>query len=84
MLALFFAYTSMFTLDMDEAPSVRLYDVHSHQGRKNDVIFCGTEAQQHVVFFHGDVQVSEIHSVWSNDLKLTMPFVRNSPPLFMQ
>lgn len=42
---------------MDEAPSVRLTSIPGEQGRKNDVIFCGTEAQQHVVFFHGDVQV---------------------------
>ena len=43
---------------MDEAPRVRLCDVYGHQGKKNDVVFCGTEAQQHVVYFHGDVQVS--------------------------
>jgi hypothetical protein len=48
----------MFTLEMDEAPCVKLSGVHGHPGRNNDVIFCGSEAQQHVVFFHGDVQVS--------------------------
>jgi hypothetical protein len=48
---------------MDEAPFVRLSAVHGHKGRTNDVIFCGTEAQQHVVFFHGDVQVSTCHSL---------------------
>jgi hypothetical protein len=49
----------MFTLEMDEAPCVKLSGVNGHPaGRNNDVIFCGSEAQQHVVFFHGDVQVS--------------------------
>ncbi len=52
---------------MDEAPCVRLSAVHGHPERTNDVLFCGTEAQQHVVFFHGDVQVSK----WSLTLVLT-------------
>ena len=53
---------------MDEAPCVRLSAVHGHPAeRTNDVLFCGTEAQQHVVFFHGDVQVSK----WSLTLVLT-------------
>ena len=43
---------------MDEAPNVRLSGVVGHEGRRNDVTFCGTEAEQHVVFFHGDVQVN--------------------------
>ena len=50
---------------MGEAPFVRLSAVAGHQGKTNDVIFCGTEAQQHVVFFHGDVQVGKCHSLIS-------------------
>ena len=38
-------------------PTARLHVV-GLEDRKNDVIFCGAEAQQHVVFFPGDVQVS--------------------------
>ena len=52
-----------FSFNMDEAPCVRLCGVHGHQGRSNDVVFCGTEAQQHVVYFHGDVQVSKYNPV---------------------
>lgn len=37
-------------------PLVRRMLAHGHDGRKNDVVFCGSEAQQHVVFFPGDVQ----------------------------
>ena len=48
---------------MDEAPCVRLCGVHGQQERSNDVVFCGTEAQQHVVYFHGDVQVSKYNPV---------------------
>ena len=47
---------------MDEAPCIRLAGIHGQQERENDVIFNGTEAHQHVVFFHGDVQVSKCHS----------------------
>lgn len=39
------------------SPTVRLLDVRGYEGRSNDVVFCGSEAQQHVVFFPGDVQV---------------------------
>ena len=42
------------------SPTVRCFrwpEVEGHQGRVNDVVFCGSEGQQHVVFFPGDVQV---------------------------
>lgn len=38
-------------------PPVRRFRAHGHEKRENDVVFCGSEAQQHVVFFPGDVQV---------------------------
>lgn len=53
---------------MDIAPCVRLPSLAGHEAKKNDVIFCGTEAQQHVVFFPGDVQVSRIKLTCSVDL----------------
>ena len=40
------------------SPIARLPEVEGLDGRFNDVIFCGSEGQQHVVFFPGDVQVS--------------------------
>lgn len=40
------------------SPVARLPEVEGLDGRFNDVIFCGSEGQQHVVFFPGDVQVS--------------------------
>ena len=40
------------------SPIARLPAVEGLDGRFNDVIFCGSEGQQHVVFFPGDVQVS--------------------------
>ena len=40
------------------SPVVPLLNVPGYEGRKNDVVFCGSEGQQHVVFFPGDVQVS--------------------------
>ena len=40
------------------SPIARLLEVEGLDGRFNDVIFCGSEGQQHVVFFPGDVQVS--------------------------
>ena len=39
------------------SPVVTLQDVPGDDGKKNDLVFCGSEAQQHVVFFPGDVQV---------------------------
>lgn len=33
-----------------------LDEVPGYEERKNDVVFCGSDAQQHVVFFPGDVQ----------------------------
>ena len=40
------------------SPLVRCLDeVPGYEERKNDVVFCGSDAQQHVVFFPGDVQV---------------------------
>lgn len=38
------------------SPVVPLPNVVGFDGRKNDVVFCGSEGQQHVVFFPGDVQ----------------------------
>lgn len=38
------------------SPAVPLPAVVGFDGRKNDVVFCGSEGQQHVVFFPGDVQ----------------------------
>lgn len=52
--------TFSFSVFMDKSstfPLVRRILAHGHDGRKNDVVFCGSEAQQHVVFFPGDVQV---------------------------
>lgn len=43
------------------SPVVPLLNVVGFDGRKNDVVFCGSEGQQHVVFFPGDVQVSRIN-----------------------
>lgn len=40
------------------SPVARVHEVEGLDGRFNDVIFCGSEGQQHVVFFPGDVQVS--------------------------
>lgn len=38
--------------------------VLGYEGRYNDLVFCGSEGQQHVVFFPGDVQVrSTIHFI---------------------
>lgn len=48
-------------------PLVRRMLAHGHDGRKNDVVFCGSEAQQHVVFFPGDVQVRKTNCVIVND-----------------
>lgn len=45
------------------SPVVPLLNVPGYEGRKNDVVFCGSEAQQHVVFFPGDVQVSRTNFV---------------------
>lgn len=39
------------------SPIVRLHAVAGVEGRNNDLVFCGSDAQQHVVFFPGDVQV---------------------------
>lgn len=39
------------------SPTVRLINVLGYENRGNDVVFCGSEGQQHVVFFPGDVQV---------------------------
>ena len=47
-------------------PLVRRMLAHGHDGRKNDVVFCGSEAQQHVVFFPGDVQVMKTNCVISD------------------
>ena len=38
-------------------PPVRRVRAHGYEKRENDVVFCGSEAQQHVIFFPGDVQV---------------------------
>jgi len=48
-------------------PLVRRLLAHGHDGRKNEVVFCGSEAQQHVVFFPGDVQVRKKTCVIQND-----------------
>ncbi|CAH3024269.1 unnamed protein product [Porites evermanni] len=48
-----------FAILMDKSsnsPVARLPEVEGLDGRFNDVIFCGSEGQQHVVFFPGDVQ----------------------------
>lgn len=42
---------------MDKS-TVILRNLEGYEGRCNDVVFCGSEGQQHVVFFPGDVQVS--------------------------
>jgi len=39
-----------------EAPMVRIKNVSGYDGKCNDVVFCGEDAMQHVVFFPGDVQ----------------------------
>ena len=44
------------------SPAVPLPAVVGFDGRKNDVVFCGSEGQQHVVFFPGDVQVMPANS----------------------
>lgn len=52
-----------FAVFMDKSSTfslVRRMVVHGHDGRQNDVVFCGSEAQQHVVFFPGDVQVRKM------------------------
>jgi len=53
------------------SPSVRLPNVLGYKERNNDVVFCGSEGQQHVVFFPGDVQVrptifllNRLNSAW--------------------
>lgn len=46
---------------MDKS-TVILRNLEGFEGRCNDVVFCGSEGQQHVVFFPGDVQVSMHHS----------------------
>lgn len=49
------------------SPVVPLLNVPGYEGRKNDVVFCGSEAQQHVVFFPGDVQVSRTNFCYRVD-----------------
>lgn len=59
-----------FAVFMDKSstfPLVRRMLAHGHDGRKNDVVFCGSEAQQHVVFFPGDVQVRKKNCVIVNN-----------------
>lgn len=49
-------------------PLVRCWeDVPGYEDRKNDVVFCGLDAQQHVVFFPGDVQVRWTDFVFGSD-----------------
>ncbi|XP_001629645.3 mitochondrial protein C2orf69 homolog isoform X2 [Nematostella vectensis] len=42
--------------DVTPWKEVVLRGVQGYDGRKNDLVFCGCEGQQHVVFFPGDVQ----------------------------
>ena len=44
----------------EEGPLLRLKKVSGHDGRQNDMIFCGEDAMQHVILFPGDVQVRYI------------------------
>ena len=37
---------------------VRIKNVSGYDGKCNDIVFCGEDAMQHVVFFPGDVQVN--------------------------
>lgn len=45
---------------MDKSTAVILPNVEGYEGRRNDLIFCGSEGQQHVVFFPGDIQVKTL------------------------
>lgn len=44
---------------MEKLLTVRLKNLHGLEDRRNDVVFCGSEGQQHVIFFPGDVQVGQ-------------------------
>lgn len=48
----------LFVLFMDKS-TVIFPLLEGYEKRCNDVVFCGSEGQQHVVFFPGDVQVSK-------------------------
>lgn len=39
---------------------VCLKKVEGYDGKCNDVVFCGEDAMQHLIFFPGDVQVSDV------------------------
>ena len=45
---------------MSKVPVVRLEQLRGFESRMNDVVFCGIDALQHVVFFPGDVQVRTV------------------------
>ena len=51
---------------------VCLKKVEGFDGKCNDVVFCGEDAMQHLIFFPGDVQVSRpyLDFTYSN-IKLT-------------
>ena len=62
-------YSLVFVVLMDKSsnsPTVRLLNVNGYEGRANDVVFCGSEGQQHVVFFPGDVQVRPTKFLFNN------------------
>lgn len=52
---------------MDKSTAVILPNVEGYEGRRNDLIFCGSEGQQHVVFFPGDIQVKNFIETLLND-----------------
>lgn len=56
---------------MDKSTAVVLANVEGYEGRRNDLIFCGSEGQQHVVFFPGDIQVRMfIKTLLNNTFKI--------------
>ena len=41
-------------------PMVRLLKVEGYGAKSNDMVLCGEDAMQHIIFFPGDVQVKKL------------------------